>query len=63
MLNQTSGTRLCLLEGGRDWLVDRIARNKSLTPHELLETRRSEHGVVVSCNTLWRFLKRCGKSF
>jgi len=57
------GTKPLLLEGERDWLVDRIERDKNLTLHELLEALRTERGVVVCCDTLWRFLKRCGKSF
>jgi transposase len=24
---------------------------------------REERGVTVSCDTLWRYLKRCGKTF
>jgi transposase len=61
--DRMGGTKPCLLEGERDWLVDRIERNKNLTLHELLEALRTERGVVVCCDTLWRFLTRCGKSF
>ena len=57
------GAKPLLLESERDWLVDRIERDKNLTLHELLEALRTERGVVVCCDTLWRFLKRCGKSF
>ena len=52
-----------LLEGERDWLVARIERDKDPTLHELLAMLREERGVVVSCDTLWRYLKRCGKTF
>ncbi len=52
-----------LLEAERDWLVARIEQKKDLTLHELLAELREERGVVVCCDTLWRFLKRCGKTF
>lgn len=52
-----------LLESERDWLVARIEQKKDLTLHELLAELRAERGVVVCCDTLWRFLKRCGKTF
>jgi transposase len=52
-----------LLEGERDWLVARIEQKKDLTLHELLAELREERGVVVCCDTLWRFVKRCGKTF
>jgi len=52
-----------LLESERDWLLARIEQKKDLTLHELLAELRDERGVVVCCDTLWRFLKRCGKTF
>ena len=52
-----------LLEGERDWLLARIERKKDLTLHALLAQLREERGVVVCCDTLWRFLRRCGKTF
>jgi putative transposase len=52
-----------LLESERDWLVARIERDKDTTLHELLAMLREERGVVVSCDTLWRYLRRCGKTF
>ena len=52
-----------LLEGERDWLLARIERDKDATLHELLTMLREERGVGVSCDTLWRYLKRCGKTF
>lgn len=52
-----------LLENEREWLLARIAQKKDLTLHELLAQLRDERGVVVCCDTLWRFLKRCGKTF
>ena len=52
-----------LLEGERDWLLARIEQKKDATLHELLADLREERGVVVCCDTLWRFLGRCGKTF
>lgn len=52
-----------LLEGEREWLLARVERDKDVTLHALLAMLREERGVEVCCDTLWRFLKRCGKSF
>jgi transposase len=51
------GRRPYLLEGERDWLLVRLAEKPDLTLHALL-AELGERGVVVSCDTLWRFLKR-----
>ncbi len=37
-----------LLESERDWLLADL---------------RDKRGVVVCCDTLWQFLKRCGNTF
>jgi transposase len=52
-----------LLEGERDWLVLRIEQKKDLTLHELLVELREERGVVVCCDTLWRFLRLHDKTY
>lgn len=52
-----------LLESERDWLLARIEQKQDLTLHELLSDLREERGVVVCCDTLWRFMGRCGKTF
>lgn len=52
-----------LLEGEREWLLARIEQKKDLTLHELLAELREERGVVVCCDTLWRFMGRLGKTF
>jgi transposase len=57
------GYKRYVLEDERDWLIERVERDKNLTLHELLAALRAERGVVVSCDTLWRYLKRCGKRF
>lgn len=57
------GHKRPLLESERDWLMARIAQKKDLTLHELLADLREERGVVVCCDTLWRFLKSSGKTF
>ena len=51
------GKRPYLLEQHRDWLLARLTEKPDLTLHALLDELR-ERGVVVSCDTLWRFLKR-----
>jgi transposase len=56
------GKRPYLLEGERDWLLARLAEKPDLTLQALLG-ELDERGVVVSCDTLWRFLKREGISF
>ena len=56
------GRRPYLLEGERDWLLARLAEKPDLTLHALL-VELGERGVVVSCDTLWRYLKRQGISF
>src|SRR4029077_4361775 len=50
------GKRPYLLEGERDWLLARLAEKPDLTLHALL-AELGERDVVVSCDTLWRFLK------
>jgi transposase len=62
-LGKVGGHRRCLLEGERDWLVARIEQKKDLTLHELLAELREERGVVVCCDTLWRFLRRHDKTY
>lgn len=61
--DKIGGGKPVLLTGERDWLMARIEQKKDLTLHELLAELREERGVVVCCDTLWRFLKRCGKTF
>jgi putative transposase len=63
LADKVGGGKPVLLASERDWLMARIEQNKDLTLHELLAELRDERGVVVCCDTLWRFLKRCGKSF
>lgn len=56
------GKRPLLLERERDWLMARLEEKPDLT----LKALRSElagRGVVISCDTLWRFVRRQGKSF
>jgi transposase len=61
--SKVGGGKPVLLEAERAWLVAWIEQKKDLTLHELLTELREERGVVVCCDTLWRFLKRCGKTF
>jgi hypothetical protein len=56
------GKRPYLLEGERSFLLGRLAEKPDLTLHALLSELR-ERGVAVSCDTLWRFLRRAGAGF
>lgn len=56
------GKRPFLLEGERDWLLARLDEKPDLTLHALRDELR-ERGTVVSCDTLWRFLRRQEISF
>jgi transposase len=42
-------------------LMARLDRDKDLTLHALLAMLRKKREVEVCCDTLWRFLRRCGK--
>lgn len=56
------GKRPFLLEPERDWLLARLDDKPDLTLHALRDELR-ERGTQVSCDTLWRFLKRQEISF
>ena len=56
------GRRPYLLANERDWLLARLAEKPDLTLHALL-AELAQRGVRVSCDTLWRFLRREGISF
>jgi len=56
------GKRPYVLAGERDWLLARLSEKPDLTLHALLAELR-KRGVVVACDTLWRFLRREGISF
>ena len=56
------GRRPYVLAGERDWLLVRLSAKPDLTLHALLAELR-KRGVVVACDTLWRFLRREGISF
>lgn len=56
------GRRPYLLEHRRDWLLARLGEKPDLTLHALL-AELGDRGVVVSCDTLWRYFKREGISF
>ena len=57
------GKRPYLLEAHRAWLAARIGEKPDLTLHALLDELAERRNVVVSCDTLWRFLKHIGVSF
>ena len=51
------GHRPRKLADERHWLLARLADKPDLTLHALLDELRGR-GVIVACDTLWRFLKR-----
>jgi len=56
------GKRPYLLAGQRYFLMARLAEKPDLTLQALLFELR-ERGIVVSCDTLWRFLRKEKISF
>jgi len=56
------GRRPYLPEKERGWLLGRLAEKPDLTLHAL-PRKLGERGIVVSCDPLWRSLKREGVSF
>ena len=60
---KVGGHRPRILEIEREWLLARHAREKDVTLHALLANLEAERGVVVSCDTLWRFLRANGITF
>lgn len=57
------GRKPVLLMSERDWLLARLERECDPTLAALVVALREERGIEVCRDTLWRFLKRCGKSF
>lgn len=57
------GHKPVVLAGERDWLLGRLERECDPTLSALVAALREERGIEVCRDTLWRFLKRCGKSF
>lgn len=57
------GRKPVVLAGERDWLLARLERQCDPTLADLVAALHEERGIVVCRDTLWRFLKRCGKSF
>ena len=57
------GKRPYLLEAQRDWLLERLREKPDLTLYALRAELIEQRNVVVSCDTLRRFLKREDFSF
>ena len=51
------------LEDHRNWLLARLDEKADLTLAALREELHQQQGAKVCIDTLWRFLKACGKSF
>ena len=47
-----------LQEAHRNWLLERLRERPDLTLHALRAELIERRNIVVSCDTLWRFLKR-----
>ena len=60
--DKMGGHRRYILEPQRHWLLARVSQKPDLTLHALLD-ELAERGITVSCNTLWRFLRREGIGF
>lgn len=56
------GYRRPVLESHRDWLLDQV-RNRPHVTLSALQDLLAERGVIVSHDTVWRFLRGCGFSF
>jgi putative transposase len=56
------GYRTCILEPHRAFILSEIKRVPHLTLHRL-KGLLAERGVMVSHDTVWRFLRREGQSF
>jgi len=56
------GHRRRVLEPHRDFIKERLSHTPHLTLHRLKD-ELAAHGVVVSHNAIWQFLRREGLSF
>ena len=56
------GHRVCLLEAHRDFVLAQVKEVPHVTLHRLKELLAAR-GVAVSHDTVWRFLRRQGRSF
>lgn len=56
------GYRRPLLEPHRDWLLEQVRDCPHVTL-AALQALLADRGVIVSHDTVWRFLRRCGFSF
>jgi putative transposase len=56
------GYRRPLLEPHREWLLEQVRDCPHVTL-AALQALLADRGVIVSHDTVWRFLRRCGFSF
>jgi len=59
---KVGGHRKPILEPHRDFIIERMKQTPQLTLHAL-KAELAEHGVTVSHDTVWRFLRREGLRF
>lgn len=60
--DKIGGHRKYILAPHRDFIIDQITRTPHLTLHNLKDIL-ARHGVRVSHNAVWHFLRREGLSF
>ena len=56
------GHRTCTLEPHRDFVLEQLEEVPHLTLHKLKDLLAAR-GIAVSHDTVWRFLRRQGRSF
>jgi transposase len=57
------GHKTCSLAPHRGFVLAQIEKVPHLTLHRLKDLLTAERGVMVSHDTVWRFLRREGRSF
>jgi putative transposase len=60
--NRIGGYRRPVLDAHRDFIAERIRQTPHLTLHGLKD-ELAAHGVAISHNAIWRFLRREGLRF
>ena len=60
--DRMGGYRRAVLEPYRDFIMEQIGRTPHLTLH-VLKALLADHGIAVSHQTVWMFLRREGLSF
>ena len=59
---QMGGHRKPVLDAHRGWILEQVRSRPELAVREL-QALLAERGIVISHDSVWRFLRRCGFSF